>query len=463
VAAFGAEVKRASPGSQFWICLLDTNFDIPGNVDTVVLDWLDCATPQEVQRRGEKVLPGQLAKAAPRPVVINWDCWEGKGSGLVPKCQPGTPREFGKIARKQRLAGLIFSSYASEKHLGRDFVGLQTRPELVTEIKDIARDGGVTGGKSLLGRQAGAAVPSAKLEPAQTKNAQLDEYESLKYGMFIHFGIGTFMGGKERIGRVSPTKYAPSDLDVRQWVRVARQAGMKYAVLTACHAWGGGFCLWPADSDPYNVAQSGWPVDVVAQFLAACKAEDIKPGLYYSLAKHRDFPALLGQLDELLRKYPGLYLMWLDTYRSVDSAQWREVYDFIKRRDPHCLVTRNRGRRDDGNILESEWPTDILGLESPRMSTKPHQPRQTYGGRAYYLPGEWTYPVLDGETWMWNEQARPQSTETLWGLYRRCRQCGCNVLLNVSPDRFGRIPNEQVQRLMELKAVIDGGGGLPKS
>jgi tRNA A-37 threonylcarbamoyl transferase component Bud32 len=178
VAAFGAEVKRASPGIQFWICLLDTKFDIPSTVDTVVLDWIGCATPQEAQRRAEKVLPRQLAKAAGRPVVLAWDCWEGKGSGLVPKCQPDTLREFGEIAKKQRLAGLIFSSYASAKYLGRNFAGLQTRPELVAEIKGIARDRGVTGDKSPPGRQVDAAVPSAKLEPSGpgiTRNGREEE------------------------------------------------------------------------------------------------------------------------------------------------------------------------------------------------------------------------------------------------------------------------------------------------
>ena len=64
---------------------------------------------------------------------------------------------------------------------------------------------------------------------------KLRKWESLKYGMFIHFGMSTFDECELPDGNSPSTKYAPSDLDVAQWIRVAKEAGMKYAVLTTKH------------------------------------------------------------------------------------------------------------------------------------------------------------------------------------------------------------------------------------
>ena len=70
-------------------------------------------------------------------------------------------------------------------------------------------------------------------------------------------------------------------LDVKQWIQVAKRAGMKYAVLTAKHH--SGFCLWPSEVDDYSVKSGGDRTDVVAEFMKACKEEGVKPGLYHSI------------------------------------------------------------------------------------------------------------------------------------------------------------------------------------
>jgi len=113
--------------------------------------------------------------------------------------------------------------------------------------------------------------------PASQRTARLAEWEGLKYGMFLHFGISTFEGAEHSRGQAPSTTYAPTQLDVRQWIQTARQAGMKYAVLTAKHV--GGHCLWDSSNYDYDVATSGDKTDVVAEFMKACKEEDIKPPL----------------------------------------------------------------------------------------------------------------------------------------------------------------------------------------
>jgi hypothetical protein len=78
----------------------------------------------------------------------------------------------------------------------------------------------------------GRAVESESA-PAGKRTGLVVQWEQLGYGMFIHYGMSTFTGDYQTNKGSAPAAYAPTDLDVRQWIRTARQAGMKYAVLTA--------------------------------------------------------------------------------------------------------------------------------------------------------------------------------------------------------------------------------------
>ena len=99
--------------------------------------------------------------------------------------------------------------------------------------------------------------------------AQLRKWESLQYGMFIHFGMSTFLQKEIPDGTAPLSTYAPDRLDVDQWVSVARDAGMKYVVLTAKHV--AGHCLWPSKHTSYTVAnsrQQGQRVRAVLQVMS---------------------------------------------------------------------------------------------------------------------------------------------------------------------------------------------------
>ena len=106
---------------------------------------------------------------------------------------------------------------------------------------------------------------------------RLKSWEALGYGMFIHFGMSTFDGKELSDGRAPATLYAPDALDVDQWVSVARDAGMKYAVLTAKHV--AGHCLWPSRHTAYTVANSTDKTDVCERFVNACAEEGRAAGL----------------------------------------------------------------------------------------------------------------------------------------------------------------------------------------
>jgi len=99
---------------------------------------------------------------------------------------------------------------------------------------------------------------------------RLDRWRSLGYGMFIHFSLATFTSD-QRQGGVQPiTHYNPTELDVDQWVQVARDAGMRYIILSAKHTRDGGFCTWPTKHSEYSVAHSPVKTDVIEAFTKAC-------------------------------------------------------------------------------------------------------------------------------------------------------------------------------------------------
>src|SRR5439155_8234076 len=157
----------------------------------------------------------------------------------------------------------------------------------------------------------------------------LRKWEQLGYGMFIHFGMSTFVSNELPSGQDASNVYAPDKLDVDQWIQVARDAGMKYAVLTTKHV--AGHCLWPSKFTDYDVETSGNTNDVVGAFVKACEKRGMMAGFYYcswdnhhtfgsktpstskepfTTAEYRDFQ--LNQIEELLTNYFPVGEMWID-------------------------------------------------------------------------------------------------------------------------------------------------------
>ena len=116
--------------------------------------------------------------------------------------------------------------------------------------------------------------------------------------MFLHFSIDTFSTS------LDPTKFAPDaeTLNVSQWVSVAKSMGARVAALTSKHE--KGFCLWPSKFSNFTIAHS--PTvgdrDLVMEFVTACRAQGIKPGLYFTTTDtyNKDNPSKLLLLLLLL-------------------------------------------------------------------------------------------------------------------------------------------------------------------
>ncbi len=310
------------------------------------------------------------------------------------------------------------------------------------------------------------------------------EWRSLKYGMFISYGMSTFTGNAHQKTKVDPAQYAPTQLDVEQWVRVARDAGMKYIVLTAKHT--AGHCLWDSrvkwrgQEFDYDVAQGKNKTDVVGAFVKACRKHKIKPALYYCFEdyvnnsnyrkggpgrKARSMPddyyeLVKHQLAELLNLYPDVEYIWLDIPTQGTLNQRTDIYNMIKEINKDCLVLYNwgwgKGAETIAETAVKTWPRDILNTELRPLKTGQFRPQQTYQGRTYNLGYEHCDDIA--EYWFWkpaDAKRKQRPVSDLVRLYDQVRDAGGNLLLNVPPDRTGQIPEYFVRTLMALRKALD--------
>lgn len=309
---------------------------------------------------------------------------------------------------------------------------------------------------------------------------KLHAWEALGYGMFIHFGLSTFINQECPSGEQPSTVYAPDRLDVDQWIQVARDAGMKYAVLTAKHV--SGHCLWPSKHTDYHVGSSGNPTDVVEAFVTACQRHGLKAGLYYcswdnhhrfgsvnwsdapalthayTTAAYRDFQ--LAQVEELLTRYGPLGEVWIDIPGLLGHEGRRVQYQQIASLQPEALIMLNSGCTDGTAIrYDYAWPSDLIAIERfLPSSNRGYDPwfriAQTFTDEQdYYLPGEVCDPI--GYDWFHVEGDAPRSDGELLGMRLVARERGANLLLDVPPDPHGVIPAQHVEALMRLQKNLE--------
>lgn len=133
----------------------------------------------------------------------------------------------------------------------------------------------------LLGAASMGMVHAQELLPSTTPNSIQQQLQERGYGMFVHFGMNTFINQEWSEGVEPASTYNPTELDCDQWVRVARDAGFRYVLLVTKHH--DGFCLWDSKYTDYDVASSPVKTDVVKEVSEACRKYGLKFAVYYSL------------------------------------------------------------------------------------------------------------------------------------------------------------------------------------
>jgi alpha-L-fucosidase len=165
-------------------------------------------------------------------------------------------------------------------------------------------------------------------------------WQQREYTAFVHFTVNTFTGREWGEGTESPSIFNPSELDVKQWVQVFKDAGMKMVIITAKHH--DGFCLWPSRYTEHSVKNSPWKKgqgDLVGELSRACREAGLEFGIYISpwdrhepsYGNSSEYNAFyMGQLTELLTQYGPLGEVWFDGAPGQDSPlRKKQVYDFV--------------------------------------------------------------------------------------------------------------------------------------
>jgi alpha-L-fucosidase len=299
--------------------------------------------------------------------------------------------------------------------------------------------------------------------------AKLQAWEALGYGMFLHFGMSTFVGQELPDGKPPASTYNPDKLDVDQWVQIARDAGMKYVVLTTKHV--AGHCLWPSRHTDYTVATSGNQTDVVAALVKACERRGVLPGLYYcSWDNHNLFGSLTpsltkwekafttslyqdiqtAQVTELLTNYGPIAEMWIYIPGVLGRGYRTYLYEHMAGLQPDCVIMMNSGLSDGSNYnVGYAWPSDLIAIERNLPPATGHVRWRTIEGKRYYLPGEVNDPI--GKEWFYVEGDHPRPDEVLLTILTETRKRGANLLLDVGPNQHGLISDEYRAALMRLR------------
>ncbi len=309
-------------------------------------------------------------------------------------------------------------------------------------------------------------------------------WHKLEYYGFLHFTVNTFTDREWGTGAESPQVFNPTDLDADQWARVAKQSGMTALILTAKHH--DGFCLWPSQYTEHSVKNSPWKDghgDVVRETADACRRHGLKFGVYLSPwdRNHAQYarPAYVeyyrNQTRELLTNYGTIFETWYDganggdgyygganETRRIDRAtyyDWPTTWRLVRRLQPNCIrfsdggpdirwVGNERGFGEDVN-----WATFNREGRLPGISQRESLLHGDRGGTDW-VPAECDVSIRPGWFFHASQNDQVKSIDALLDIYYHSVGLGCNLLLNVPPDRRGRIHETDARRLAEFGRVL---------
>jgi alpha-L-fucosidase len=288
-----------------------------------------------------------------------------------------------------------------------------------------------------------------------------------RFGLFIHWGPYSVYGrGEQALFREhldqraygeSACRWQPRRYDAARWAAVARDAGMKYAVLTSRHH--DGFCLWDSHVTDYTSAAQAPRRDFVGEYVEAFRAAGLRVGLYYSLADWRipaywEGPAhdpagweafrdyVHAQVRELLTQYGEIDVIWFDGAWPHSAEEWRsrELIAMIRSLQPKILINNRLGRVTGGD--EGAEPGEGVGKSRQLgdFGTPEHQ-ITAEAGRLWE-----SCQVSTWRLWGYTIGERWRPADLLLDMLVEAAGKGGNLLLNVGPDADGELPQEFVAR-----------------
>lgn len=306
-----------------------------------------------------------------------------------------------------------------------------------------------------------------KVKPTQK---QLDFLE-WEFGLFFHFGIRTFYPGHKdwdgNEGEMTPDGFNPPNLDCRQWIRTAKEAGATYAVMTCKHH--DGFANWPSAYTSYNISKTPWKGgkgDVVADYVAACREYGLKVGLYFSPADaniigHHLTAAeydqnFIDQISELLTHYGKIDYLWFDGCGSEEHEYDKErIIRVIRTLQPEILIF-NMWDPDTRWIGNEEGVAPIRSYNTvENLDFSVRTDRKDALEEWKFLPAECGMRMRR-DTWFGSEQDEDtiKTLDQLMAIYDYTVGRGINLLLNIGPDASGELPQADVRRVLEFGQAL---------
>ena len=319
-------------------------------------------------------------------------------------------------------------------------------------------------------------------------------FTQARFGMFIHWGLYAIPARGEWVRSVEEMpkedympffhQFNPVDFDPKQWARAAKEAGMKYVVLTAKHH--DGFCLFDSQYTDFKSTNTKCGRDLVREYVDAVRAEGLKVGFYYSLLDwyHDDYPHygdkqhpmrddpaygnegrefdryltyMHNQVRELCENYGKIDILWFDfsyedQYNVMRGEKWKatELVTMVRQLQPGVIIDNRLEVSGEG--FGSMWegnPTPYHGdFVSPEQIIPP-QGIQDKQGRDLV----WEACVTMNNNWGYCEYDRFYKPAPM--LIKKLVECvskGGNMLLNVGPDAKGNIPPQSQAILKEIGA-----------
>jgi alpha-L-fucosidase len=307
----------------------------------------------------------------------------------------------------------------------------------------------------------------------------------MEFYAFVHFNMNTFTNMEWGTGGESPEQFNPSDLDTRQWAKVAKEAGMKGIIITAKHH--DGFCLWPTKTTEHSVKNSPWKNgqgDVLKDLAEACAEYGLKMGVYLSPwdRNHADYgnpkyvTVFHEQLRELLTDYGEIFEVWFDganggsgyygganETRTIDSKtyyQWEKAVDLVRNLQPNAVIFSDGGPdiRWVGN--EEGWANETNWSIMRRDEIYPGWPRyvELRSGHidgTHWLPAEADVSIRPGWYYHPREDHQVKSLSQLLNIYYNAIGRNAGLLLNLPVDTRGLVHETDVQQLMALRKQLD--------
>jgi alpha-L-fucosidase len=332
---------------------------------------------------------------------------------------------------------------------------------------------------------------AAVVETKARKDARMQWWREARFGMFIHWGLysvpagrwngKTVDGASEWLindARIKAAEYEPLQkqfnpvkFDAKEWVRIAKAAGVKYITITSKHH--EGFAMWDTKQTDWSITNTPYGKDVLKQLAAACKGSGIRLCFYHSImdwhnpdylprrewdprpdqkGDYDKYVAFMkAQLKELLTGYGPIGVLWFDGEweDTWTHDRGKDLYQYVRSLQPDIIVNNrvDTGRSGRGLSGSDDEPAGDFGT-----------PEQTIPANG--LPGvDWESCMTMNDSWGYKADDHGwKSSEQLIRNLVDIASKGGNYLLNVGPTSEGLIPPESVERLKAMGAWLKVNG-----